>query len=327
MIKHIKIHGFKSYVEGELDLCPLPLLTGLNSSGKSSVIQAIRVLTNINQRKLKEEAFFQLSIGDLSEVKNPNCDKVEIKAMFDDDTYTLYSSKENIVLGKMPNVIYVSASRKGATPTIPMFPNYKLGAEGENVLNVINHYGDEILNDLLQGNAEGKTFSYVLTGWLQKISPGIKFEPQLSRQADTSFSLYDQHRSSNVGYGLSYTLPVIVALLLGTILQDTLVLIENPEAHLHPRGQFEMSQLICRCVEAGANVIVESHSDHLFDGVRIYCKESERAFSDKVLAYWFQLDDNKNTIIQQCRINGRGKMNNWPKGMFDQFLIDAEKLI
>ena len=327
MIKHIKIHGFKSYVEGELNLCPLTLLTGLNSSGKSSVIQAIRVLTNINQRKLKEEAFSQLSIGDLREVKNPNCDKVEIKAMFDDDTYTLYSSKENIILGKMPNVIYVSASRKGATPTIPMFPNYKLGAEGENVLNVINHYGDEILNDLLQGDAEGKTLSYVLTGWLQKISPGIKFEPQLSRQADTSFSLYDQHRSSNVGYGLSYTLPVIVALLLGTILQDTLVLIENPEAHLHPRGQFEMSQLICRCVEAGANIIVESHSDHLFDGVRIYCKESERAFSDKVLVYWFQLDDNKNTIIQQCRINGRGKMNNWPKGMFDQFLIDAEKLI
>ena len=120
-------------------------------------------------------------------------------------------------------------------------------------MNVIEHFSDEILADSLQGEAEGKTFSYVLSGWLQKISPDVKFKPQLAKQADISYSLYDQHRSSNVGYGLSYSLPVIVALLLGTLNQDSLVLIENPEAHIHPRGQYEMSQLICLCVEAGAH--------------------------------------------------------------------------
>lgn len=52
-----------------------------------------------------------------------------------------------------------------------------------------------------------------------------------------------------------------------------MVLIENPEAHLHPRGQYEMSRLICLCVEAGAKVLVETHSDHLFDGVRIFAKK------------------------------------------------------
>lgn len=138
---------------------------------------------------------------------------------------------------------------------------------------MIEQFSDEILADSLQGEAEGKTFSYVLSGWLQKISPDVKFEPKLAKQADISYSLYDQHRSSNVGYGLSYSLPVIVALLLGTLNQDSLVLIENPEAHIHPRGQYEMSQLICLCVEAGAHVIVETHSDHLFDGIRIFAKK------------------------------------------------------
>lgn len=329
MIKHLKIHGFKSYIDCDFEIKPLTILTGLNSSGKSSVIQTIRVLANINKNTLIEDAFYQLGIGDLSELKNPNCDKVELKATFDNEgeSYTLYSSVKDSVLGNMSDVIYVSAARKGATSTIPLFSNFDLGSEGENVLNVIDHYSDEILNELLQDGAEGTTFNYVLSGWLQKISPGVKFEPKLSRQADISYSLYDQHRSSNVGYGLSYTLPVIVALLLGTLKNNSLVLIENPEAHLHPRGQVEMARLICLCVEAGANVIVETHSDHLFDGIRIYCKKSEKSFSDKALVYWCHLDDDKNTEVQQCHIKGNGKMDAWPEGMFDQFLIDAEKLI
>lgn len=44
MIKSISLHGFKSYVNQTFELSPLTILTGLNSSGKSSVIQSIRVL-------------------------------------------------------------------------------------------------------------------------------------------------------------------------------------------------------------------------------------------------------------------------------------------
>ena len=329
MIKSISLHGFKSYVNQTFELSPLTILTGLNSSGKSSVIQSIRVLKNIVSYKDENKAFYQLNIGDKNEVMNQNCDKIEIKATIDnlDHTQILYDSEIGINIAPFPYIIYISASRKGGTSTIPLLSNLELGSEGENVLNVIEHYGDEILADSLQDEAEGKTFSYVLAGWLQKISPDVKFEPKLARQADTSYSLYDQHRSSNVGYGLSYSLPVIVALLLGTLQQDSLVLIENPEAHLHPRGQYEMSRLICLCVEAGANVLVETHSDHLFDGVRIFCKESEIPFADNVIAYWCQLDEDKCTKVDTCHIKKNGKVDNWPQGMFDQFLIDAEKLI
>ena len=218
MIKNISLNGFKSYVNQTFELSPLTILTGLNSSGKSSVIQSIRILKNIVAYKDESKAFYQLNIGDKNEVKNQNCDKIVIKATIDnlDHTQILYDSENGINIAPLPYIIYISASRKGGTSTIPLLSNLELGSEGENVLNVIEHYGDEILADSLQDEAEGKTFSYVLAGWLQKISPDVKFEPKLARQADTSYSLYDQHRSSNVGYGLSYSLPVIVALLLGT---------------------------------------------------------------------------------------------------------------
>ena len=65
MIKEISLHGFKSYVNQNFDLRPLTILTGLNSSGKSSVIQAIRLLDNIATYKDKNKAFYQLNIGNL----------------------------------------------------------------------------------------------------------------------------------------------------------------------------------------------------------------------------------------------------------------------
>ena len=330
MIKRIKLHGFKSYVDQELEILPLTVLTGLNSSGKSSIIQAIRVLENVVAYEDKEKAFHQLNIGNVNEVINPNSgNNMEIVSFPDDNLnhFTKYSFSDTIYVGPFPKIIYVSASRKGAAATIPMNSSFELGPEGDNVLNVIDHNYDTILNDILQDGAEGKTFNYVLSGWLQKISPGVKFESRLERKADVSYSLYDQHRASNVGFGLSYTLPVIVALLLGTIENDTLVMIENPEAHLHPKGQYELSRLICLCVEAGAKVIVETHSDHLFDGIRIFCKESETSFNKKVISYWCQLNEDKCTTVEAVKISEKGVVNNWPQGMFDQFLINAEKLL
>ena len=50
MITKIELKGFKSYVDNTFELKPLTILTGLNSSGKSSVIQAIRIMENIASR-------------------------------------------------------------------------------------------------------------------------------------------------------------------------------------------------------------------------------------------------------------------------------------
>ena len=227
----------------------------------------------------------------------------------------------------MPKCIYVAADRLGATPTIPIYEDEALGGRGENVLRRIDHFRDELLPETLRGDAEGTTLNYVLKYWLQKISPGVKFDYKIEEKADMSYSLYDNHRSANVGYGLSYSLPVIVALLTATLETGSIVLIENPEAHLHPQGQAEMARLICLCVEAGAQVVVETHSDHLFDGVRIYAKESENHFANKVATFWCQLDDNRNTQVDRCQIQENGRLDHWPEHMFDQFLLDSEKLL
>ena len=109
MIKSISLHGFKSYVNQTFELSPLTILTGLNSSGKSSVIQSIRVLKNIVSYKDENKAFYQLNIGDKNEVMNQNCDKIEIKATIDDLDHTqiLYDSENGINIAPFPYIIYI----------------------------------------------------------------------------------------------------------------------------------------------------------------------------------------------------------------------------
>ena len=331
MITKIELKGFKSYVDYTFELKPLTILTGLNSSGKSSVIQAIRMMDNMSSRENGGSHVWNLGLGSDSELVNPNCKNFQISAWknhrHEEAWFSYNSSKSRNKLRPMPSCIYVAADRMGATATIPIYEDEALGGRGEYVLRRIDHFRDEQLPELLRGDAEGTTLNYVLRYWLQKISPGVKFDYRIEEKADVSYSLYDNHRSANVGYGLSYSLPVIVALLTSTLETGSIVLIENPEAHLHPQGQAEMARLICLCVEAGAQVVVETHSDHLFDGVRIYARESENHFASKVATFWCQLDDSRNTQVDRCQIQENGRLDHWPEHMFDQFLLDSEKLL
>ena len=330
MITKIELKGFKSYVDNTFELKPLTILTGLNSSGKSSVIQAIRIMENIASRQYGDSHVWNLGLGSDVELVNSNCVNFQISAYlnYPERSFFSYNSvgSENAII-HMPKCIYVAADRLGATPTIPIYEDEALGGRGENVLRRIDHFRDEQLPETLRGDAEGTTLNYVLKYWLQKISPGVKFDYRIEEKADMSYSLYDNNRSSKVRYGLSYSLPVIVALLTATLETESIVLIENPEAHLHPQGQAEMARLICLCVEAGAQVVVETHSDHLFDGVRIFARESENHFASKVATFWCQLDENRNTQVDSCRIQENGRLDHWPERMFDQFLLDSEKLL
>lgn len=330
MITKIELNGFKSYVDYTFELKPLTILTGLNSSGKSSVIQAIRILENISNREYGESHIWNLGLGSNDELLNPNCKKFQISAQLNNnkDTFFLYNSNDcDNFICQMPSCLYVAADRLGATSTIPIYEDETLGGRGENVLKRIDMFRDKTLPEILRGEAEGFTLNYVLKYWLQKISPGVKFDYKIEEKADVSYSLFDNHRSANVGYGLSYTLPVIVALLTAVFENEPLVLIENPEAHLHPQGQAEMARLICLCVEAGVQVVVETHSDHLFDGVRIFARESENHFANKVATFWCQLDEDRNTQVDSCQIQENGRLDHWPEHMFDQFLLDSEKLL
>lgn len=328
MISNIRINGFKSFIAETINLGKLTLLTGLNSSGKSSVIQSLLLL----ERAAKDEEIYLDGHGSLAESKNPYATEgIEISAEFETGDILMI---KNDISTRSPNInfpelIYISADRHGPETSMPInISNNKLGRKGENIFKCIEKYADVPLNELLKHEkSEGETFLFNLRAWLKVVSPNANFKHHLQTMSDSSYGTFNDFRAKNVGFGLSYALPVITALLLGTIEPNSIVIIENPEAHLHPRGQTEIARLISLCVQAGAQVIIETHSDHLFDGIRIFTKKSEVDFHKMVKLYWFELDKNQNTQIEEAVMDKNGRLEIWPEGMFDQFEINASKLL
>lgn len=327
MITSIELNGFKSFVSDEIELGNLTLLTGLNSSGKSSVIQAILLL----EKASKQQSIFLEGHGNIMECKNPYNETVNIKSVFSEGGLLEINDNTSTSTGAInfPEIIHISADRFGPETSIAINSiSTKLGRKGENVIKCIEHNSDIVIPEILKHEkSQGDTFLFNLSAWLGVISPNVKFEPHLQEMSDSSYSTFNGFRAKNVGFGLSYSLSVITALLLGSITPNSLVIIENPEAHLHPRGQSEMARLIGLCVESGVNVIVETHSDHLFDGIRIFAKQNTNAFYKKVKSYWFELDANSNTSVEKITIDKFGRVENWPSGMFDQFEVNASKLL
>jgi predicted ATPase len=333
MINYIDLTGFKSFVADTIDFGKLTLLTGLNSSGKSSVIQSLLML----EKAAKGSEILLEGHGDLSELKNGYSENLEIRGGINDGEIFIKNGK--IILDKpvvFPQIIHISANRFGPETTIPVFVggNFSLGNKGENLLKSIEHYENYEIPEILRHEAaQGFTFGFNLEAWLAVVSPNIKFKKEIQRKSDTSFATFNGHRAKNVGFGLSYTLPIITALLLGSIIPNSLVIIENPEAHLHPRGQSEIARLIGLCIKAGVQVIVETHSDHLLNGIRVFAKNDDTKFDDgtkfneNICIYWFELDKNGNTESEFVTVDENGRLENCPTGLLDQFEINARKLL
>ncbi len=252
------------------------------------------------------------------------------------DLQSLYSENVYSVPPFSGNFVFVSADRLGPERTYVaseiasgFFPKF-----GESAWNYLYnnqwHLFDE--QDVrCIGNGAQRLIDET-NQWLHSICPGARIELDhidvanlisaefafdgSAGQAPKSF------RPTNVGFGLSYTLPVIVALLMPT---GSFCLIENPEAHLHPSGQTKMAELAARAAKAGVQVMVETHSDHFIDGIRIAVREGILT-PDDVAIHYFERQGNE-SVVRSPVIDSDGRLSEWPAGFFDQHEMNAVRLL
>ena len=176
-----------------------------------------------------------------------------------------------------------------------------------------------------------QTFS-VVEHWFQRVSASACLRLESLTDDDASIAGFSfarhkdietrQYRPTNVGFGLSQVIPVLVALLEPP---KALCMIENPEAHLHPRGQTRLAELAVRASLAGLQVIVETHSDHFLDGVRIAVRDGVLA-PDKIAIHHFQRTGTR-TEVSSPTIAVSGRLSFWPEGFFDQHEENLSRLL
>lgn len=188
---------------------------------------------------------------------------------------------------------------------------------------------------------ESETDPYLLSqtiSWEREISKGVNILPrkigesyEISYNFDIpNYGKTQEFSSNNVGFGLSYTLPILVAIL--SAQKDALIIIENPEAHLHPNGIAKLTELICLAAQAEIQIILETHSDHIINGILVQCKKFEEGQKgiDRNNVSVYQFDRNENQYCAKAtkvEIEAEGLIRYPPEGFFDQFKIDRKFLM
>ena len=233
---------------------------------------------------------------------------------------------------------YVQAERVGPRKLYPLSElaarRAQFGERGEYAWNFLNDHQHDLLpaEDPRRADAPGRRLVDVVDHWLQDVSPGAHLQLEAVPAADVVLAgfAFDRpgdvqsrrHRATNVGFGLSYVLPVVLALLAPP---GALCLVENPEAHLHPRGQTKLAELAARAAKAGVQVFVETHSDHFVDGVRIAVRDSLIPADDAAIHYFERRDGR--AAVSSPAVDADGRLSHWPAGFFDQHDENLAKLL
>lgn len=354
MIDKLQLKNFKCFELLDIDLKNVNVFTGVNGMGKSTVIQSLLLLRQSQQMSKENKGLFlngrYINLGNSQDVVYDKAvdDEIEINYMtfenkwhenrfsFKQDTDFL-PCKNNLMDGMAlteNRFVYLSAYRIQPQERYRVIDeeelkNHDFGNNGEFALQYLNAYGNTDLKNahVIIKDERGESLINQTRVWLDRVSPGVS--PQIkvmmeNRSSELSFDFVEgkertnSYKSINVGFGITYVLPVVVALL--TAERGDLIIIENPEAHIHPAGQRMLGELIARAGAGGVQVLVETHSEHIVNGIRISVKEKQIE-KDKVQVAFFYKDeeDEYRHTYMNLKISDDGKMNRWPKGFFDEW--------
>jgi predicted ATPase len=204
--------------------------------------------------------------------------------------------------------------------------------EFENLLHKNSWVVDSVTNEKFVN----KTLLNQINLWMGEISPGVNIRTT-SISSDfvlleytfkqPNYGTTNRFKPENVGFGISYSLPVVVALL--SARPGELLIIENPESHIHPRGQAELGKLIALAAMNDVQIIVETHSDHVLNGIRVAIKENDIT-NDKVIVFYFEkviAPTEQYSKITNIEINENGELSEYPPHMLDEWSNQLLKLL
>ncbi len=159
------------------------------------------------------------------------------------------------------------------------------------------------------------------------LTSDIRSKQENDTQLQLEVALHKQSSDQNdfvniadVGFGVSQTLPVLVALLAAR--KKDLIYIEQPELHLHPNAQYALAEIIVDAVKGGKKIVIETHSSLLLTGIQTAV--AKHLLDDKKVSLnWFTQDDAGRTQVKTVRLDKYGRFGNWPAD-FDEVALRAE---
>lgn len=252
--------------------------------------------------------------------------KLNISFDLNDELFIPLFENDNFV----KNIHYISADRLGPQDIYPRsnlgsFVN--VGARGEHTATVLAQKQRELVAESLCLGEDARTVLQQTEEWLREIFGGAKLSVEVHRDfVDIGFNTRpdrNRYKPANVGFGYSYILPIIVS---GLVAQPgELLIVENPEAHLHPRAQAALTRFLSKVAETGVQVFIESHSEHILNALRIVAKTPDIAISNTDISVLYFQDNDQEPFVP-IPILPDGGIETWPQGFFDQTDKDYKEL-
>ena len=356
VISKIRIQNFKCHKTFEEELGEINILAGENASGKSSIIQAILLFYCLrNGRNESVHSTYKImgyDIGIASDLVYQNANSEEIVLEFyingnkremcivpheNDDTLLKITRIRTNSNSKKFKLFYINADRKG--PQLADAISYegwnRVGIHGENTAYVMNWLdkmmpmskGELRISEKLQ-IAKINRFSANCEEWLNIIIPGTRLETMSAPSLGIAAIKYSNsggtyYSPTATGFGISYVLPIIVQALIASMESNAVLIVENPEAHLHPYSQSMMGKFMAFVASSGVQVIVETHSEHFINGCRLQLAKDNECNLAKIFFF-----SNKDGVThEEILLNNYGELSKWPKGFFDQDQMDLREII
>ncbi len=277
MINNIKIDGFKNLDKVEINLKPLTVITGKNSTGKSSILQAILLMPLLSDAALYYQDYISTDFY-LLRNKYTNAKEIDIAINYDGNLLRRVWKEDSLVTIRTENapqleqdIFYLSANRTGVEENAKIIPSIISGPTGDGLIGYLEMNKSDVVADELVIYQESKTLSAQLNYWLTQIM-GISMEMNTEKRSANNVEV--RYKSDGIpgilprqlGAGIGYVAKILILCLRSK--RNDVIMIENPGIHLYPLAQSNLAKFLTFIAANGRQVIIETHSNDIITKIR-----------------------------------------------------------
>jgi predicted ATPase len=176
---------------------------------------------------------------------------------------------------------------------------------------------------------EQSTLKGALDTWVNYLEVANEVKIQVAGQSGVSWQVV--HREGHkalpltaVGVGISQVLPILVMGLLAP--DNTLLLVEQPELHLHPSVQARLGDFFMGLAKCGKQCLIETHSENLVSQLRYHIVQAGGQENSDCLIYFVDQDAQGAAKFNSIEISPQGNILNWPDGFFDETMLQEDRI-
>jgi len=357
MIHYLTLKNFKCFENERIPIAPLTVLSGVNGMGKSTVLQSFLLLRQSVKASLEQRGELLLNgplvqLGTSDDIYYENAKKsspISLEFIYEDKienlSFIYEKNKRTLKLQEnssfertfsyfgTSHFFYLRAERVGPRVSFPIphgevSPFNTLGNAGEFCASFLFRLEREKIacEDMLHPQEPRSELRLQTEAWLSEIGQKVRLHVNEYSRMDSSsleFSFLKEglpsmkYRPTNVGFGLTYSLPIFLACLMAH--PGEMILVENPEAHLHPKGQVLMGKFLSLAASCGIQVILETHSDHVLNGIRMSVKQKKIPPENVALHFFHKRENDYSTTRTTVPMDQEGRLYEWPEGFFDEW--------